>query len=250
MSLVTLGRFLFRYRGVVFPTLGLVVLILSSPRYFLDRADLDPWMDALGVLVSCLGLAVRAATIGLEYVVRGGRNHQVYAEHLVQGGIYAHTRNPMYLGNFLMILGWALIVNAPEFYLVALPLAALFYAAIIAAEETYLRDKFRGEFDAYCARVNRILPRLSGLPGTVRGMHFNWRRALVKDYNQFFMSILFLAGLVHWDDNVIGDPSGLPSNAQVLMFLVPWAILYLAVFVLKKTRRLQGDRPPRADQPA
>ena len=57
-------------------------------------------MDALGVFVSFLGLGVRAATIGFEYVVRGGRNRQVYADHLVQGGIYAHTRNPMYLGQF------------------------------------------------------------------------------------------------------------------------------------------------------
>ncbi len=246
MSLVALGRFLFRYRGVVFTALGLGVLALSTPRYLLNRPDLDPWMDALGVFVSFLGLAVRAATIGLEYVVRGGRKRQVYADHLVQGGIYAHTRNPMYLGNFLIIVGWALIVNAPEFYLVALPLSALFYAAIIAAEEAYLRDKFGNEFDSYCGRVNRILPRLSGLLGTVRAMHFNWRRVLVKDYNQFFMSILFLAGLVRWDDYVISGQAWLPSPGYVLMFLVPWAILYLGVFLLKKTRRLEGDRPQRA----
>ena len=125
-------------------------------------------------------------------------------------------------------------------------MTAFFYAAIIAAEEAYLRDKFGGEFDPYCARVNRILPRLSGLLGTVRGMHFNWFQLLVKDYNQFFMSVLFLAALVRWDDYVISGQAGLPSSGDVLMFLVPWAILYLAVFVLKKTRRLEGDRAERA----
>jgi hypothetical protein len=146
-------------------------------------------------------------------------------------------------------VGWALIVNAPEFYLVALPLTVLFYAAIIAAEEAYLRDKFGGEFDAYCARVNRILPRMSGLLGTVGAMQFNWQRVLVKDYNQIFMSVLLLAGLVRWDDYVIGGPAALPSLTHALMFLVPWAMLYLLVWSLKKTRRLVGDRPQRA-QPA
>jgi hypothetical protein len=145
-----------------------------------------------------------------------------------------------------MILGWALIVNAPEFYLVALPLTALFYAAIIAAEEAYLRDKFGGEFDEYCARVNRILPKLSGLVGTVGAMQFNWRRVLVKDYNQIFMSLLLLAGLVYWDDYVISGQTALPSHTHIVMFVLPWTIVYLGVYVSKKTRRLEGDRPQRA----
>jgi protein-S-isoprenylcysteine O-methyltransferase Ste14 len=239
---VKLGRLLFRYRGVVFTVLGLGMLLLSNPRYLLGDASLDPWMDALGVFIVLLGLTVRAVTIGYEYIVRGGRNRQVYADYLVQGGIYAHTRNPMYLGNCLMILGWALIVNAPEFYLVALPLTVLFYAAIIAAEETYLREKFGPEFEAYCVRVNRILPKLSGLRSSVADMRFNWRRVLNKDYNTIFLSALLVAGLVLWDDFVIEGATALPARARVLMFLVPWAALYFVVWRLKKSRRVDPDR--------
>jgi protein-S-isoprenylcysteine O-methyltransferase Ste14 len=241
--MVQLGRFLFRFRGIVFTAIVLGALLASSPRYVLGRADLDPWMDALGVLVALLGLAVRAVTIGYEYIVRGGRNRQVYADRLVQGGIYAHTRNPMYLGNGLILLGWALIVNAPEFYFVALPLTVLFYAAIIAAEEAYLRDKFGAEFDAYCARVNRILPRLTGLRGSLEDMQFNWRRVLVKDYNTIFLSVLLLAGLVLWDDFVIGGATTLPALERVLELVVPWIALYVVVWRLKKSRRLEADRP-------
>jgi protein-S-isoprenylcysteine O-methyltransferase Ste14 len=160
----------------------------------------------------------------------------------VQGGVYAHTRNPMYLGNGLMILGWALIVNAPEFYLVALPLTVLFYAAIIAAEEAYLRDKFGAEFDAYRDRANRILPKLTGFRKSVEDMEFNWRRVLVKDYNTMFLSVLLLVALVHWDDFMIQGPSALPSSELVLMVVLPWLALYLFVWRLKKTRRLEADR--------
>jgi protein-S-isoprenylcysteine O-methyltransferase Ste14 len=240
--MVKLGRFLFHHRGVVFTAIVLGVLLISTPRHVLDSAGLDPWMDALGVIVALLGLSVRAVTIGYEYIVRGGRNRQVYADHLVQGGVYAHTRNPMYLGNGLMILGWALIVNAPEFYLVALPLTMLFYAAIIAAEEAYLRDKFGAEFDAYCARANRILPKLTGFRKSVEDMEFNWRRVLVKDYNTMFLSVLLLVALVHWDDFMIQGPSALPSSELALMVVLPWLALYLFVWRLKKTRRLEADR--------
>ena len=44
-------------------------------------------------------------TIGYEYIVRGGRQGKVYAEDLVQGGVFAHSRNPLYLGNLLIIVG-------------------------------------------------------------------------------------------------------------------------------------------------
>lgn len=240
--MVELGRFLFRHRGVVFTAIVLGVLLFSTPRHLFGQAGLDGRMDVVGVLVALLGLAVRAVTIGYEYIVRGGRNRQVYADHLVQGGIYAHTRNPMYLGNGLLILGWALIVNAPQFYLIALPLTLLFYAAIIAAEEAYLREKFGAEFEAYCARVNRILPRLTGFRSSVEDMRFNWRRVLVKDYNTMFLSVLLLAGLVLWDDFVIQGEAQLPSRTQALVFLVPWVALYLVVWRLKKTRRLEADR--------
>ena len=240
--MVKLGQFLFRFRGLVFTAIVVVVLFFSHPRYFLGNAQFDHWLDFVGVLVALLGLGVRAGTIGYEYIVRGGRNRQVYADHLVQTGVYAHTRNPMYLGNGLMILGWALIVNAPEFYLVALPLTVLFYAAIIAAEEAYLRDKFGAEFEAYRARANRIVPKLTGLRKSVVDMRFNWRRVLVKDYNTIFLSALLLAILVRWDDFVIEGPSALPSSEEVLLFALPWMALYLVVWRLKKTRRLEADR--------
>lgn len=241
--MVKLGRFLFHHRGVVFTAIVVGALLISGPRYLLDRAGLDAWMDAAGVFVALLGLAVRAVTIGYEYIVRGGRHRQVYADHLVQGGVYAHTRNPMYLGNGLIILGAALILNAPEFYFVVLPLTLLFYASIIAAEEAYLREKFGGEFDAYCARVNRILPRLSGFRGSVQDMRFNWRGVLVKDYNTMFLATLLLAGLVLWDDFLIQGAKALPAVAHMLMFVAAWIALYLLVWRLKKSRRLEANRP-------
>ena len=241
--MIALGRFFFRFRGTVFPFLLLFALLVGTPRHLLNDAGSDVYLDVVGALVALLGLVVRGATIGYEYIVRGGRNRQVYADTLVQGGVYAHTRNPVYLGNGLLVLGCALIINAPEFYLVALPLTALAYGSIIAAEEAYLRDKFGGEFDAYCRRVNRILPRLSGFRQSTEGMRFNWRRLIVKEYNTIFGAIAAVAALSIWDDYRIVGESALPTVRFALAFAIPWLVAYVVVWGLKKTRRLQAELP-------
>jgi protein-S-isoprenylcysteine O-methyltransferase Ste14 len=115
------------------------------------------------------------------------------------------------------------------------------YASIIAAEEAYLREKFGAQFDAYCARVNRIVPRLTGLGQSIQGMTFNWRRLLLKEYNTFFMGVLQIVALCFLDDYMIDGEAALPVLEHSLMFLAPWAALYLAIWALKKTGRLQEE---------
>jgi len=248
--LVPFGQLLFRFRGWVFPVIVVLALVVSRPRHLLGDSVLDGWMDALGVCVAISGLLVRAVTIGYEYIVRGGRNRRVYADDLVQGGIYALTRNPMYLGNGLLILGCALILNAPGFYLVALPLMLLAYASIIAAEEAYLRQKFGAQFDDYCRRVNRILPRLTGFREAIAGMRFNWRRLVTKEYNTFFWAIVQITVLCSLDDYLINGGEAVP--ARTLLLLGVWIALYLVVWGLKKSGRLHAlatdagaEKPPR-----
>ena len=93
MSLIGLGRLLFRYRGVVPSIVLVVVLLVCTPLHLQGDPEQDSWMDLAGALVVVLGLSVRAVTIGYQYIVRGGRNRQVHADTLVQTGVYAHTRN-------------------------------------------------------------------------------------------------------------------------------------------------------------
>jgi protein-S-isoprenylcysteine O-methyltransferase Ste14 len=221
----------------------LIAIVFGTPHHLVGDPGLDSLMDALGALVAVLGLAVRGFTVGLEYIVRGGRNHRVYADGLVTGGVYAYTRNPMYLGNGLILLGIAMILNSPLIYAVCLPLAVFAYAAIIAAEEHYLRQKFGSEFDEYCRRVPRLMPRLADLARAPADFHLNWRRVIVKEYGTIFATLLavFLAAL--WDDYQLLGPAALPSLLSVVLYVVPLVVLYMLAWVLKKTRILSGDRP-------
>jgi len=88
---------------------------------------------------------------------------------LTTSGPYAYTRNPLYLGSMSIAFGFG--AAAGSWLLLAL--LALLFAAIyfptIQGEEEYLRAHFAG-FDAYAARVPRLLPRLTPAPtGGVAG---------------------------------------------------------------------------------
>lgn len=241
-DMVRLGQFFFRFRNWLFPVVLLLAIAIAEPHFLFGDAGWDHFMDMFGALLSGLGLMIRAITIGFEYIVRGGRNRRVYADNLVTGGVYAQVRNPMYLGNGLIMLGIVLIINSPLFYAVGLPLTVLAYAAIIAAEEDFLRRKFGSQFDDYCRRVPRILPRLSGFGRAIEGMEFNWRRLVVKEYGTIFIISLtvFLATL--WDDYRILGEDALPPGEEILLVIVLLVLLYAAAWVLKKTRKLTAER--------
>lgn len=179
--MVAIGNFAFRFRNYLFP-LALPLVLLPGPRIF----DEYWWAALLGLLVALAGQSVRGMTIALKYIIRGGRDRRVYAEDLVTDGLYAHCRNPMYVGNILMISGVAITSNSWWCVAIVIPLFTFLYLAIIAAEQAYLERRFGDAFRAYCRDVPALLPRFRGLAGTIGRMEFHWRRLLVKEYGTVF----------------------------------------------------------------
>ena len=193
--MIQIGNFFFKYRNLLFILLyGL--LFLPSPELFTENifhAEYKSWPLIIGLFVTVLGQAIRGATIGLAYIVRGGKDKKVYAEHLVSTGIFSHCRNPLYVGNILMLLGVGILANSMIYVAIIMPLFLFIYQAIVLAEENFLRGKFGADFDAYCARVNRWIPSLKGIWATFSSMEFNWKRWVLKEYTTQF---IWLAGIV------------------------------------------------------
>jgi len=75
-------------------------------------------------------------------------------------GPYAHTRNPLYLGSMMIAFGFAAAAGSWWILLVLAGLFLAIYMPTILSEEEYLRGKFAG-FDAYAAKVPRLLPRVT-----------------------------------------------------------------------------------------
>ena len=179
--MIRIGNFFFHYRNALFP-LVFVLLFIPGPNLF----PTDTLAIAIGLSIAIAGQLIRAITIGLVYIIRGGRNRQVFAKGLVQTGMFAHCRNPLYVGNVLICLGVGVTANSLLFLAIGMPFLLFAYSAIIAAEENYLHEKFGQEFEDYCKRVPRWIPIFSGILQTAQSMDFKWRRLIVKEYGSTF----------------------------------------------------------------
>ena len=78
-------------------------------------------------------------------------------------GPYAHTRNPLYLGSMLIAAGFTVALLSWPVALVLAAGFAVIYIPVIASEERFLRAAFP-EYDDYCRRVPRLIPRLIPAP--------------------------------------------------------------------------------------
>ncbi|MCE9644366.1 MAG: isoprenylcysteine carboxylmethyltransferase family protein [Chloroflexi bacterium] len=79
------------------------------------------------------------------------------ASRLVVNGIYRFTRNPIYLGFLLMVIGFPLNYGFYWGILVAPLFMATMNRLVIEKEEAYLENKFRDEYSGYRSRVRRWL---------------------------------------------------------------------------------------------
>jgi protein-S-isoprenylcysteine O-methyltransferase Ste14 len=117
---------------------------------YLWLARPTPLFMALSLLLVVPGIWLRAYASG--YVKKN--------TELTMTGPYAHTRNPLYLGSMLIAFGFALASRSNWIAGALVILFAIIYVPVIRSEEAFLRSKFAG-FDAYAARVPRLLPRIT-----------------------------------------------------------------------------------------
>jgi protein-S-isoprenylcysteine O-methyltransferase Ste14 len=235
--MVRIGNFLFHYRNGIFP-IAFVLLLWPGPKIFAS----DLLAGGAGFAVALVGQLLRAVTIGLAYIKRGGKDRQVYADALVVEGVFAHCRNPLYLGNLMVLAGVGLAANSLLFVAIGMPFFIFAYLAIIAAEENYLQQKFGQPFVEYCARVNRLLPNFAGFKATLQGMEFHWRRLVVKEYGSTFAWTAGTILLVLKNLLVRGRYAAhryVVAVLLVLLMLVTGA--YVAARYLKKSRLLRAD---------
>lgn len=128
---------------------------------------LDWWFPAAALdLPANLGLAILLAVAGVAIALSGVwafRQAKTtvdprvpdQASSLVTCGIYRYSRNPMYVGFLLALLGWAVYLTNP-FSLLMLPLFVLVMNRLqIIPEERFMLEKFGAEFDNYKASVRR-----------------------------------------------------------------------------------------------
>ncbi|HKG22822.1 MAG TPA: isoprenylcysteine carboxylmethyltransferase family protein [Blastocatellia bacterium] len=110
-----------------------------------------------GGLVALSGLAIRAWASGCL------RKNEKLTTH----GPYAHTRNPLYLGTFIMGTGIAISASVPWFVLLFMALYLVIYVPVMFAEAETMSDFFPEDYGDYSKEVPLLVPRLT--PYRARG---------------------------------------------------------------------------------
>lgn len=147
-------------RRIIYPPMWLVIGIvaifalnefLPGPRYTglaSQAAGGAILVAGLVLLIFAGGLFKRAGTDLIPF-----RN----VTTLVTSGVFAYSRNPMYLGMVLVLLGTAVTVGAVTTLVVPPLFAAIIQWRFILPEEAMLERQFPEDFPAYCQRVRRWL---------------------------------------------------------------------------------------------
>jgi protein-S-isoprenylcysteine O-methyltransferase Ste14 len=125
-----------------------------------SRAPAPAPLLAIALAVLALGAAIYAWCVWDFASFGRGTPAPVDApKKLVVRGLYRYTRNPMYVGVLTVILGWAILFRAMGLALYGLAVATCFHLFVVVYEERHLRAEFGTQYEDYCSRVARWLPR-------------------------------------------------------------------------------------------
>lgn len=127
----------------------------------------------IGAVVALPGLALRAWASG----------HLRKNESLATTGPYAYTRNPLYLGSFLIGVGFT--IAAGRWVLAIIPIVMLLgiYVPVMRVESQTLAELFGKKYQRYAAGVPLFLPRLSAYRNQVTPAAFD--RSLYLRYREY-----------------------------------------------------------------
>jgi protein-S-isoprenylcysteine O-methyltransferase Ste14 len=236
------GQFLFRWRSFLPLVLVPLAIIALSQGYLVTGTLSEYWEHVwlgLCMAISFLGLGIRCVTIGFVAAGTSGRNTKSQkANTLNTTGLYSLMRHPLYVGNFIVLLGLAM--SPMEWWLVAIVCLAywIYVERVSAAEEAYLAEKFGSAFTEWAARTPAFFPRFDGWQPPK--LSFSLRKVLRGEYHAFFLivSTFFLVELVS-DVGFQGEPIG-----QWLTDDWDWLLVFLvgatAFFVLGAIKKRTG----------
>jgi protein-S-isoprenylcysteine O-methyltransferase Ste14 len=177
------GAWLFRNRTSI-PVPFAVALLLLPPSTPLSLTPI-----ATGVMLTIAGEALRVWAVHHIGVISRTRSDRLGP--LVVSGPFAMCRNPLYVGNIAIWVGFALTARVVWMAPVVLVLLAAEYYAIIRWEESLLESRLGGSYRAYAAQVPRWLPTLHGKRVavaddrtaivTAAAAQFSWRETLFSE---------------------------------------------------------------------
>jgi protein-S-isoprenylcysteine O-methyltransferase Ste14 len=146
---------------IIRPPLALLLAIIAGlglnwlmPLPFLPLKLALVWLGA-----AVFGLALALAVWAITTMARAGSNvpTNLPTTTIVEAGPYRFTRNPIYLGMFLGLIGLTVALDNLWLLVMLVPFAIVIRSGVVAREEAYLERKFGDVYRSYRSRVRRWL---------------------------------------------------------------------------------------------
>jgi protein-S-isoprenylcysteine O-methyltransferase Ste14 len=229
---VKAGNVLFRWRSYL-PLLGFGLLLIGLKDYEYPGGSrrMDQIWDLSCLLLSFLGLGIRALALGFVPGGTSGRNtkNQI-AEMLNTTGMYSIVRHPLYLGNAFICIGILLSIRSWWVTLVFLMIYWLYYERIMFAEEEFLRSKFSDAFVEWSEKTPAFLPKFKNWRSS--GLPFSFKNVLKREYPCFFGIIASFVLLEIAEARIVEGKFGLD-----LIWIVIFAVGLITYITLRTLKR-------------
>jgi protein-S-isoprenylcysteine O-methyltransferase Ste14 len=195
------------------------------------------WYETGCLCFSVIGLVIRIFTIGYTAKNTSGRNTSgQLADTLNTTGIYSIVRHPLYLGNYLMWTGLALLTCNAWFVMIYSLIYWLYYERIMFAEEQFLRKKFGDAYLHWAAKTPAFLPNLQKFRRN--DLSFSGKKVLKKEKNGF-CALFLLFALFHMSGELL---QAKPNYNYVLLAAAAGSVgIYLVLKYLKHHTSVLDD---------
>jgi protein-S-isoprenylcysteine O-methyltransferase Ste14 len=178
-----LGAVLFRNRSWLPVPFLLVALLVPA------QSSTTHWIAGAALIL--LGEWIRLAGVAAAGTVTRRRSRDV--QRLVTYGIFRWVRNPLYVGNFLIWMGFVVVSAVMWFLPIAIVVFAIEYTLIVAYEEGVLESIFGQEYLDYKRTTSRWIP---GPPRQREPGHHDWSEAWRSEISTFMQYAALVAAFV------------------------------------------------------
>lgn len=233
------GNWLFRWRSylplLVIPIFIVALRYAGMLEYIIGDRATDYW-ETLSICISLLGLGIRCVTAG--YVPRGtsGRNTKTQvAESLNTSGMYSIVRNPLYVGNFVIMFGITLFIQVWWLALMVWVGFWLYYERIIFSEEEFLRKKFGALFIEWAEKTPMLFPNFNNWKKP--NLPFSLETTIRREFSTLF-SIITVFSFLEVSTNLLHKGKFEIGRSWVIFFIIGLVIYLICLILKKKTNKL------------
>ena len=199
------------------------VLVFMFPSLYVENENVRNVCAVIGFVFIIFGALLRMSARGYKKFA------SQQSSALVTGGPYKLVRNPMYLGTFLVGVGfmfplfplWTIAIFALVFY--------FRFVIEIRKEQGFLSKSFGSSYDQYCKNVPAFIPTIKSIRSVTFKEVFSWKYLWTtkEKYGLLYWPLIngifwFLQQQIFW-----GGMTYIPviANSMIALVILTWMIL-------------------------